>query len=239
MLTKSAYRRVEGDILGGIEVVGGPPTRPGAAAMVGAVERRRSMRASILPATAAALALCALAAPLPALGASPNLPGAGAIQQYIESIPTATGSQAAGVGAKKTSIPPAIKRRIVRKAGSNAPLLEHVVASQSYGAPPTFSARTTPAPVTQPVRRSRPARSRPARSTPATRAPAPRQPVVHTPAAQAVLPPAPGAASTALGSFGGGGWLFLLVLVAAIAAVPLARRLGVSPRSGSDAAGGR
>src|SRR5262245_53335674 len=40
MLTKSAYRRVEVDILGGIEVVGGPPTRRGAAAMVGAMERR-------------------------------------------------------------------------------------------------------------------------------------------------------------------------------------------------------
>jgi hypothetical protein len=33
--------------------------------------------------------------------------------------------------------------------------------------------------------------------------------------------------------------LFVLALIAAIAAVPLARRLGVSPQSSSEAPGGR
>jgi len=145
------------------------------------------------------------------------LPGASsAVRQYIETIPTAGGSQATGTGGGKTTIPTAVARRIAEQAGESAPLLERVVSSEAYGAPPQFEAATG----TQ-TRSSGPKRRH--SGTPATTQTTPRPPA---PAAPAALPPAPGAVSALAGTASAEGVVFLgaLVLALCVGLLPRLRR---------------
>ena len=59
-----------------------------------------------------------------------------AVCQYVEQIPTSSGSQATGFGKpRSTPLPPAVKESLTRKAGADAPLLEQIATSSAYGAP--------------------------------------------------------------------------------------------------------
>jgi hypothetical protein len=66
-------------------------------------------------------------------------PGGGtsaAVAQYVEQIPTSTGSKATGFGHTKVKpLAPAVKRKVTKQAGKDAPLLEQVATSSDYGAP--------------------------------------------------------------------------------------------------------
>lgn len=59
-----------------------------------------------------------------------------AVCQYVEQIPTSSGSQATGFGKPRvTPLPPAVKEQLTRQAGADAPLLEQIATSSVYGAP--------------------------------------------------------------------------------------------------------
>jgi hypothetical protein len=114
-----------------------------------------------------------------AAGSGPPSP---AIKQYMELLPTASGSQPSKTGQREAAIPAATQKAIAR-SGASAPLLKKVVASQGYGAPPTFSAGRHDDRIGRPSSVTRSA-----------------------------LPAAPGAASAGLGAFGGTGLVFVIVL---------------------------
>jgi hypothetical protein len=171
------------------------------------------------PALLTALAaLAAATVALPAGAGAAGGPSQGhvdpAIAQYVEMIPTAGGSAAAGTGKHEAAIPPAAKEQIAKDGGANAGLLTKVVGSQSYGAPAQFQAE--PPPQTEPSPPSKPARkaTKPAQSTTTSKQTPPREtaPLWVEPA-PAPVPPAPGAFSTVFGSLGAGGVLFALALV--------------------------
>jgi hypothetical protein len=162
--------------------------------------------------------------PLAAGAAGPQLPGASsAIRQYIEMIPTASGSVAAGSGTSEAAIPAATQKRIDRKGGANTDLLVKVATSGAYGAPAQFS----PTPATSLVETPVTPRVKPAKRVTPARTAKPKQvkphpaPPVHRVAAPVAIPRAPGALSAASGSFGTGGLLFALVLAAALGLVAL------------------
>jgi hypothetical protein len=156
------------------------------------------------------LAAWALAGAIPAAAADdPQPTPTSAIAQYIEMVPTASGSVAAGRGTGTAKIPPATERQIEEKSGANAKLLTKVVSSEAYGAPSEYQAPPAePTPTNSapaPVRPKRPA----AKPKPAA-AQAPK------PLARAPVPPAPNPLSAAFGTLGDGGALFVLALTCAI-----------------------
>ena len=54
----------------------------------------------------------------------------------MEQLPTSSGSKPTGVGKiTRTALPSAIKQRLVKQAGADAPLLEEISTSSAYGAP--------------------------------------------------------------------------------------------------------
>jgi hypothetical protein len=67
----------------------------------------------------------------------PGNPGSSAaVQQYVEQIPTSTGSHATGFGKTKTKpLAPAVQHRLTSEGGRDAPLLQQVATSSAYGAP--------------------------------------------------------------------------------------------------------
>ena len=89
-----------------------------------------------LVAVAGALALAAVCDPAFA-GDKPGNPGtSAAVAQYVEQIPTSSGSRATGVGKVHTKpLAPKVKTKLQAEAGKDAPLLEQVATSSAYGAP--------------------------------------------------------------------------------------------------------
>jgi len=66
---------------------------------------------------------------------TPN-PDNAAIAVYIETIPTASGSRAVGVGTKqRTPLPAATRSRLAAEGGADATLLEQLATAATYGAP--------------------------------------------------------------------------------------------------------
>jgi hypothetical protein len=94
-----------------------------------------------LVATVGAVALAAGASPAYAKPCGAGVPaanGSAAVAQYVEQINTATGSCATGYGkAHVKPLKPAIQRKLTRQGGSDAPVLEQVATSSTYGAPQT------------------------------------------------------------------------------------------------------
>ena len=174
-----------------------------------------------------AVALAVASLPVDVYAGDPSLPGASpAIRQYIEMIPTASGSVAAGGGRGEVTIPATTQKKIERGAGKNADLLKKVVAARAYGAPAQFSAPPSPASAaTTTTTASQPSKpsTRPSSNRTAERQPAaPAQVVVTAP-----LPAEPSRLSAAFGTNGIGGALFLIALACAVglSALPrLARR---------------
>jgi hypothetical protein len=102
-----------------------------------------------LVAAAGALALAAFASPAYAKtcgGGAPPTSGSAAVAQYVEQINTATGSCATGVGKPHVKpLKPAVQRKLTQQGGADAPVLQQVATSSTYGAPQTTLAaqRTT------------------------------------------------------------------------------------------------
>jgi hypothetical protein len=75
-----------------------------------------------------------LAAPASAHAQLPG--GPGAVDQYVEDVPTGGGKTHPTKDAPtKTSVPASVQAKIEAQGGSDAPLLTEVVSSSSYGAP--------------------------------------------------------------------------------------------------------
>jgi hypothetical protein len=89
-----------------------------------------------LTALAGVLVFAGVTDAAPAQGPPPHPGGSAAVAQYVEQIPTSSGSQATGVGKVKTKpLAPAIRHRLTKEAGADAPLLQQVATSSTYGAP--------------------------------------------------------------------------------------------------------
>jgi hypothetical protein len=119
-----------------------------------------------LVAVAGALALAAVCDPAFA-GDKPGNPGSSAaVAQYVEQIPTSSGSKATGVGKVHTKpLAAKVKKKLQAEAGKDAPLLEQVATSSAYGAPqqtvappppPATPAPATTTTTTKPARGARP-----------------------------------------------------------------------------------
>lgn len=67
----------------------------------------------------------------------PGHPGQNAsVAQYVEQIPTSSGSQAPGFGTtQRTTLPPAVEKRLTTEGGQDAPLLKEIATNSQYGAP--------------------------------------------------------------------------------------------------------
>lgn len=80
-----------------------------------------------------------------AKGNPPRPGGSAAVAQYVEEIPTSSGSQATGVGKVQTKpLAPALSHRLNKEAGADAPLLQQVATSSAYGAPQRVLHTTKP-----------------------------------------------------------------------------------------------
>lgn len=60
-----------------------------------------------------------------------------AVCQYVEQVPTSSGSQVAGVGSGKKAkkLPKAVESELQREAGEDAAVLQEVATASEYGAP--------------------------------------------------------------------------------------------------------
>jgi hypothetical protein len=153
-----------------------------------------------------------------------------AIAQYVEMVPTATGTVASGNDGSKAEIPGRTRQQIKAHGGSDADLLTKVVSSEGYGAPKQYSSATstTATQSTASTTTSTPAKPKP---KPAAARPKPATPTAPKPdkppkIAAAPLPAAPNPFSSATGSFGVEGLLFVLAMIAAVvvAVAPRLRR---------------
>jgi hypothetical protein len=88
-----------------------------------------------LAAVAAVLGATLLACSAPAYAQTP--PDSGAVDQYVEDVPTAGGSTHPGKNpGKKDTIKPSVAAQIDSQGGSDAPVLTEVATSSDYGAGP-------------------------------------------------------------------------------------------------------
>ncbi len=94
---------------------------------------RRSCRRRRLLAVAATVGATLLVVP----AAHAQLPGGpGAVDQYVEDVPTGGGSSHPTKDTPtKTGVPSSLADQIAAQGGSDAPLLTEVVSSSAYGAP--------------------------------------------------------------------------------------------------------
>ena len=59
-----------------------------------------------------------------------------AVDQYVEQVPTSSGSQVSGLGGgKKRELPRAVEKELADKGGDDAAVLQDVATSSDYGAP--------------------------------------------------------------------------------------------------------
>lgn len=149
----------------------------------------------------------------------PGNPGSSAaVQQYVEQIPTSTGSHATGFGKTKTKpLAPAVQHRLTSQGGRDAPLLQQVATSSAYGAPQ------------QTLRTSVPVRHHPKAVRRGGRA----KPAPYAPPARARLPdtrtkPTPSRALSAVGSVVTDGSDGRLIALAIFLAAITATALGVA-----------
>jgi hypothetical protein len=101
--------------------------------VVGVEFMRRSVRRRVL-AFAAIVGATLLAGSAPAHAQLPSDPGA--VDQYVEDVPTGGGSAHPTADTPtKTSVPGSLQEQINTEGGSDAALLTEVVSSSAYGAP--------------------------------------------------------------------------------------------------------
>jgi hypothetical protein len=93
---------------------------------------RRARRSILLLAAAGVATLLAL--PGTAGAQTSDIPSA--VDQYVEDVPTGGGSAVPGSGGGSDSnLPPGVSAQISEQGGSDAPLLDQVATSSTYGAP--------------------------------------------------------------------------------------------------------
>ncbi len=183
------------------------------------------------PATAVAVLLAMALAPSAMAAKGPHpAPSTSSIAQYVEQVPSATGSVAVGRGSGTAAkLTPAAQKALSKSGGSDASTLQKVADSPQYGAPAQtpVSGRSTNTPATRattthaggPKAKSKGATSK-VRPTPTPSTPA-------TSAAGAVLPThAPSPVSAAGSTVGASTLLAVAVVLLAITAggVVLMRR---------------
>jgi hypothetical protein len=101
--------------------------------VIGVELMRRSVRRRVL-AFAAIVGATLLAGSAPAHAQLPSDPGA--VDQYVEDVPTGGGSAHPTADTPtKTSVPGSLQEQINTEGGSDAALLTEVVSSSAYGAP--------------------------------------------------------------------------------------------------------
>lgn len=101
--------------------------------VVGVEFMRRSVRRRVL-AFAAIVGATLLASSAPAHAQLPS--GPGAVDQYVEDVPTGGGSgHPTADTPTKTSVPGGLQEQINSEGGSDAALLTEVASSSAYGAP--------------------------------------------------------------------------------------------------------
>ena len=92
---------------------------------------RRARRPIVLLAAAGVATL--LAVPGTAAAQTSDIPSA--VDQYVEDVPTGGGSSVPGSGGGNSNLPPGVTAEIADQGGSDAPLLNQVATSSTYGAP--------------------------------------------------------------------------------------------------------
>jgi hypothetical protein len=155
---------------------------------------RRSLVVALALLSAATVAPVALGQdpppPPPPTEAPPEVP---AIGQYVETVPSATGGQAVGVGKSRTKpLPKKAAKKLNREASPLAPKLRSVATSSTYGAPvQTVTRKAAPTKRTHSAK-PRAQSPRPDRSEPTGSAEAERSPAVDRTALSAAVSAATG-----------------------------------------------
>lgn len=161
----------------------------------------------LIAATCSAGVAVVVASPAIAGAPPPTIPSDAAIDQYVEAVPSATGPVPIGEAASRASgaaLPTAVRAKVERTAGVDAPALLHLAQDSRFGAPPSKS------------------RANPARAIPRHRAnPAPAIP--RHPVPESTGPPVPSPLAAAASTAGSGGLLVAVLLVAITAAGIAAR----------------
>jgi len=102
-----------------------------------------------MAATCSAGVAVVLASPATAGTPPPIPPSDAAIAQYIEAVPTATGLAPIGEAASPTTVAAlatAVRARVERTAGEDAPALLRIAQDPRFGAQPVSRAEPTPVP---------------------------------------------------------------------------------------------
>lgn len=164
------------------------------------------------------IGIAALVAPAATAADAPKPPpGNGAVSVYVEQIPTAKGSVAAGRSNNSTrAVPPKVKKQLEQEAGTDAAGIEAAATSSGYGAPQsTTTATTTPATTTSAAKPQ--AKPKPKPSAQPTKAPqaAAKEPTPRSSEETA-------AASPTAASDEGDTFLPILAVVAAVALIGVA-----------------
>src|SRR5689334_18143423 len=170
----------------------------------------------LIAATCSAGVAVALASPAIAAAPPPTVPSDAAIAQYVEAVPSATGPVATGGAASRAgaaALSTALRAKVERTAGADAPALLHLAQDPRFGSRPTSradGARATPRHRANPRHR-------------ASHAPAvPRPPVLRSPVAESAGAPTPSALSAAASTAGSGGLLLVALLLVAITTAAIA-----------------
>ena len=95
---------------------------------------QRIVRRTVLVAVAAA-ALVVGSSPASAKHRRGHSEGSSAVDQYVEQIPTSSGSRASGLRGRKGRLNPKVQQTLQRQGGKDAQLLEEIATSEAYGAP--------------------------------------------------------------------------------------------------------
>ena len=165
---------------------------------------------TILAASLSAGVAVVVTSPATAAAPPPTVPFDPAIAQYIEAVPSATGpAPIGGPAAKASALRPALRAKVERLAGTDAPALLSIAQDARFGARSVARAGSRPVRTERQLPRGH-ARTRAAHTVP-------QQPVLSSAAPN----PLAAAASTA----GSGGLLVVALLLIAITAAALAARV--------------
>ena len=163
---------------------------------------------TVLAASLSAGVAVVVTSPATAAAPPPTVPFDPAIAQYIEAVPSATGpAPIGGPAAKASALRPALRAKVERLAGTDAPALLNIAQDAQFGARPVSRAGSRPTH----------ANRQPPRARTGAAHTVPQQPVLST----ATPGPLAAAASTA----GSGGLLVVAILLIAITAAALGSRV--------------
>ena len=168
---------------------------------------------TVLAASLSAGVAVVMASPAAATAPPPTVPSAAAIAQYVEAVPSATGSAPiGGPGGKASALPPSVRTKVERTAGADASALLNIAQDSRYGARPAARTTTTPAGSSS--------------KTTAHETSPPQGHPQHRSAVHAALPTGtPGPVSAAASTAGSHGFLLVVLLLILITAAAIAARV--------------